>query len=217
MVPILSRKNIDNVGFGGNATIAKTFCEKYPDEQCCSSLKSLPSFNAFAPIHDFFQSFTSTTSNSTTSPIKPAQSSKSSTVTIIIISILAVVVFIACVIVFRFYYRRRTYQSADIKDKGKSIDDTTTLVEKDSSADSNSIFGFSSFFAATSTAGASSEVKKLRCIVKYAYTPNLPDEIELQVGDIVEFESISDGMSFDIEICLFVCRWLGSLYQYIFW
>jgi hypothetical protein len=40
--------------------------------------------------------------------------------------------------------------------------------------------------------GEGSQVK-LKCIVKYAYTPNLPDEMELQVGDLVVFESLSDG------------------------
>jgi hypothetical protein len=39
---------------------------------------------------------------------------------------------------------------------------------------------------------ADSHAVKLKCIVKYAYSPNLPDEMELQVGDLVVFESLSD-------------------------
>lgn len=33
---------------------------------------------------------------------------------------------------------------------------------------------------------------QLRCIVKYDYTPNLSDEVELRVGDIIIFESLAD-------------------------
>lgn len=33
---------------------------------------------------------------------------------------------------------------------------------------------------------------KLKCIVKYGYSPNLPDEMELEVGDIIVFETLAD-------------------------
>ena len=95
---------------------------------------------------------------------------------------------------FRWHRNRKLAQIK--KDaKGKGVDDAETLVGKESGANYGAAAdaGYLGYFGFGAASPTDKPLEKLRCIVKYAYTPNLPDEIELAVGDVVEFESISDG------------------------
>ncbi|KAJ3304864.1 hypothetical protein HDV03_002246 [Kappamyces sp. JEL0829] len=168
----------ESCGFSGNSTIATKYCKTNTKATCCSSLGTASSSKVgmeegyqdddsfMGSMRRIAMMWGATSVGSTSAPPKPFVQ----TTAFIVIVATAGVILLG--VISWVYVRRRRMMAANAG--FVSLKDGSSVPLVDSS------------FSSSSPSG------QLRCIVKYDYAPNLSDEIELKIGDIIVFESLSD-------------------------
>jgi hypothetical protein len=185
------------LGFGGNQGSSRAFCEAYPNDPCCSTViplqqQQVPNGNSYATEQKTGQKKSSIVAGAVRAGAAPAayseedndyfddeedpierstsfEAAASKLVTVpgkskVWLFVAAGVGIVTLLGILAFVYRQRS------RSKVSSVS-----IKEVKNIESGKADGV-----------------KLKCIVKYAYSPNLPDEMELQVGDLIVFENLSD-------------------------
>jgi hypothetical protein len=172
-------RDLKSCGFGGNMQSAKAYCKnrKKSFRDCCSTLASSPLMNESIYKGDQNQKhFSDDYSIERALGFQSVNQGKIQPVNSIGVSMTAITVVIVCVcvilimgVVISYAVRTRRRKKA-LRKNSKSL----KLPRRYDS--------ISAEFPKTTT----------KYIVKYEYVPNLPDEMELHVGDIIQFYQVSD-------------------------
>jgi hypothetical protein len=156
-------------GFSRNFNASHNYC-KIGNAACCSRLEeyNLDSGLEYQKTNSFFQAFTSS-KNTKVIPIGVN----------IVVVVVVISIFVFIVVCIGIIYIVKSKKTKITEMSGKDVHQQRTIGDVDIPRRYSSI---SSEMTNTS----------IKYVVKYDHVPNLPDEIELKVGDVVQFYQISD-------------------------